>query len=294
MENRQKEVVIEPINLQQASLSIEGEYTVDGVKRTLLQSGEIYPGILPKERQHERVDLRITKNSFITIPVERSKLDAVKADFYSQHPGAVVPGPNGKNLNPNFVKPLFVYRDRTNEGKNKVSDLKLELRVSNMVNNIDEHGQFNLAMAIGVNPLALNEEEIYLAVMGYAKAAPLDFLKLLKRTDLEYLVIVKKAIKLGEIVQRDNVYRQGEVVLGSDEEQCIAYYKHNDEPYKILRKKVAFKDDLPLGGWSLENVGAIGVTGLEELPDVDDVLKEGENAGKQANGRARTGNRRAG
>lgn len=181
---------------------------------------------------------------------DKSKDDAVQ--FIMQHIHV-----DGGDVykNSNLKKAIFKFENIGKTKSNNVLLNKKALMVSNICNEFTFSKLRDIAFwysdKIKRKIIDMSAEDIYLALLdlktGILVNSPDEFLNRYKSPDIEYNVIINKAIMLGVIKSEKGFYFIGQEQIGASFEDLIAYSKINDKMFTTyIKPEVQKRDKLPI------------------------------------------------
>lgn len=160
-------------------------------------------------------------------------------------------------VNPNLKKSVFKFENLGKAKSNSVAMNKKSLMVSNICNDFtcaqlrDIAFWYSDKLDRSKKIVDMSFEDIYLVLIdrkvGLLTNNPDDFLKRYKSPDVEYNVILNKALLLGIITQEKGFYFIGTEQIGASFEDLIQYSKINENMFNTyIKPEVKKRDKLPL------------------------------------------------
>jgi hypothetical protein len=154
------------------------------------------------------------------------------------------------NGNDNLKNPFFELIDVGKKSVNDALDIKKKGLIFNLINNTSLGKMRDTAFAVGYNPINKSYPDIFIDLVDFNRGKLMQDLdssiKLLEQDQDQVFVVMKKAIILGVVAQRDGLYYIKTDVVGDTEDKVLMYLKENTGIFEqYVRKEVALRDKLP-------------------------------------------------
>ena len=198
----------------------------------------------------ENIDKEITKKiwfdnqnrSFSITFDETNNLKSAEVAAWAKHPQIEYPG------NDNCKKPMFIMRNQGEEEKIEAIIIKKRGQVYNLVNNSTAEEMRDIAFVVGYNPVNKTIEDIFVNLLdfedGLLMKDPDKFLNTFSTPDMQYIVMAKKALIYGVIIQEGNQFTLNNEIIGGSFEDVVAYLKMNERMYEDFVKPEVLKQDI--------------------------------------------------
>ena len=254
---------------------IPGQYPIDGKQVYLLNgfrvsstapemgSGNSKYNIIFSKSEPQKV-IEITLNDF----QHKDKSDFILA--LRQHEAYISQDPSNPNRNMNpSVRSKFYIVSEAEQVDERQTEIKDKLRLVNLLNEMSFQELRDVAFAEGINPVGLNQSDLFVRFADFGQYNETDPSKcrkeglLMKDTNAffarhnnperGYEVNIQKAIRLNIITLKNSYYYINEVLVGKVVEDVITYCKANKQIYEtFIVPSVRKQDDIQVSSVKVE------------------------------------------
>jgi hypothetical protein len=243
-----QKLIIRPINVSNVSMELKFDYRDTVLNRDYFIPNDYSQIILDKSRiSKDTLPLKARFSGDGAFTYEWEDTDSLKNDIalaMQRHPAIKCPG------NTNLKNPIFELINVTRKTAEDALTIKKKGLVFNMVNNTSLAKMRDVGFAFGYNPTGKTYSQIFIDlvdfVRGYLMQDVDKAISLLEGNLDEVFIVMKKAISLNIIAQRDGIYYVKSDVAGDSEDKLLMYLKENKGIFEqFVRKEVVKRDDLP-------------------------------------------------